>query len=347
MVPRPLTDATRGPNDAQRLNEPAPSQDSPISIPGSDQDSPAAGALRAAFSFPQGEISTARWALHWLLLGLTLCTTTLVGAVLTHAFQTNRGLYFDQYLNVVNLVRAYPVLLVEGLAFSITLLTILLAHELGHYFACRYYGIDASLPYFLPFPSPIGTLGAFIRIRSPIYTRRALFDVGIAGPLAGFAVLVPALIIGVGASKVIPGIGYQGDLIFGVPAVQRFFEWLIFPHARSADIMLHPVARAAWVGTLATALNLLPIGQLDGGHILYSFAGRWHSRLSRMFVVVLVALALTTRVWSWLVWAALLFFFALRHPVIFDLTKLDRKRIVLGLAALAIFLLTFTVAPLR
>jgi membrane-associated protease RseP (regulator of RpoE activity) len=304
-------------------------------------------ALRASLTFPQETISTARWALHWLLLVLTLCTTTLVGVVLTHSFQTNQPLYLDQYLNVFATLQARPALLVDGLAFSITLMTILLAHELGHYFACRYYGIDASLPYFLPFPSPIGTLGAFIRIRSPIFTRQALFDVGIAGPLAGFAVLVPALVIGIGESKVIHGIAERGDLIFGVPAIQRFFEWIIFPHVRSADILLHPIARAAWVGILATALNLLPIGQLDGGHILYAFAGRWHGRLSRVFVVCLVALALVTHVWSWLVWAALLFFFALRHPVIFDSTKLDKNRVALGLAALAIFLLTFTLAPLR
>jgi membrane-associated protease RseP (regulator of RpoE activity) len=285
--------------------------------------------------------------LHWLLLVLTLCTTTLVGVVFTHSFQTNQPLYIDQYLNVFATLQARPLLLLDGLAFSITLMTILLAHELGHYFACRYYGIDASLPYFLPFPSPIGTLGAFIRIRSPIFTRQALFDVGIAGPLAGFAVLVPALVIGIGESKVIHGIAERGDLIFGIPAIQRFFEWIIFPHVRSADILLHPIARAAWVGILATALNLLPIGQLDGGHILYAFAGRWHGRLSRVFVVGLVALALVTHVWSWLVWAALLFFFALRHPVIFDSTKLDKNRVALGLAALAIFLLTFTLAPLR
>ncbi len=148
----------------------------------------------------------ARWALHWLLLGLTLCTTTLVGVVLARSFQTNQPLYLDQYLNVFATLQARPLLLLDGLAFSITLLSILLAHELGHYFACRYYGIDASLPYFLPCPSPIGTLGAFIRIRSPIFTRQALFDVGIAGPLAGFAVLVPALVIGLGESKVVPGI---------------------------------------------------------------------------------------------------------------------------------------------
>ena len=231
--------------------------------------------------------------------------------------------------------------------FRITLMTILLAHELGHYFACRYYGIDASLPYFLPFPSPIGTLGAFIRIRSPIYTRQALFDVGIAGPLAGFAVLVPALVIGIGESKVIPGIADRGDLIFGVPAIQRFFEWIIFPHVRSADILLHPIARAAWVGILATALNLLPIGQLDGGHILYAFAGRRHKLLSRIFVLALLPLGLFFAPTVGLFGRLLLFFFALRHPVIYDITKLDRNRMVLGLAALAIFLLTFTLAPLR
>ena len=303
-------------------------------------------ALRASFSFPQDTISTGRWALHWLLFGLTLSTTTLVGVVLTHSFQTDRALNFDQYLNVFATLQARPLLLLDGLAFSITLMTILLAHELGHYFACRYYGIDASLPYFLPFPSPIGTLGAFIRIRSPIYTRQALFDVGIAGPLAGFALLLPALVIGIGESKVIPGIAVRGDLIFGVPAIERIFEWLIFPHARSADILLHPVARAAWVGTLATALNLLPIGQLDGGHILYAFAGRWHKALSRIFVLALIPLGIFYSL-SWIVWAVLLFFLALRHPVIYDITELDRNRVILGLLALAIFLLTFTLAPLR
>jgi membrane-associated protease RseP (regulator of RpoE activity) len=281
------------------------------------------------------------------LLALTLLTTTIVGVVLAQSFQNNRPLELEQYLDVFAVLQARPLLLLDGLAFSITLLTILLAHELGHYFACRYYGIDASLPYFLPFPSPIGTLGAFIRIRSPIYTRQALFDVGIAGPLAGFIVLVPALIIGIDNSKFVPGIAERGDLIFGVPAIQRALEWVLFPGVRPADILLHPVARAAWVGILATALNLLPIGQLDGGHILYAFTGRWHGHLSRLFVVGLVGLALTTHVWSWLIWAALLFFFALRHPVIFDSTQLDRNRVALGIAALAIFLLTFTLAPLR
>jgi membrane-associated protease RseP (regulator of RpoE activity) len=303
-------------------------------------------ALRAALTFPRDTISTARWALHWALVALTLLTTTIVGVVLAQSFQTSRPLDFGQYLSVFAVLQARPLLLLDGLAFSTTLMTILLAHELGHYFACRYYGIDASLPYFLPFPSPIGTLGAFIRIRSPIYTRQALFDVGIAGPLAGFVVLLPALIIGIANSKVVPGIGERSDLTFGVPAIQRALEWLLFPGVRSSDILLHPIARAAWVGILATALNLLPIGQLDGGHILYSFTGRKHKLLSRIFVVALVPLGYFYSP-SWWVWAVLLFFFGLRHPVIYDTTKLDRTRMVLGLAALAIFLLTFTLAPLR
>lgn len=303
--------------------------------------------LRTALVLPRSSISVSRWALHIFLFGLTLLTTTIVGVVLTQCFENNRPLDLDQYFTVFGVLQTRPLLLLDGLAFSLTLMTILLAHEFGHYFTCRHYGIDASLPYFLPAPSPIGTLGAFIRIRSPIYTLRALFDVGVAGPLAGFVMLLPALAIGMANSKVIPGIAERGDMIFGVPAIQRAMEWLVFPGVPSADIYLHPVARAAWVGILATALNLLPIGQLDGGHIVYAFAGRWHKLLSRLFVVALVPLAFYTRSWSWLVWAALLFFFALRHPVICDVGKLGGKRVVLGIAALAIFLLTFTVVPIR
>jgi len=136
-------------------------------------------------------------------------------------------------------------------------------------------------------------------------------------------------------------------MVFGIPGLQRFLESVIFPGVPAGDIYLHPVARAAWVGTLATALNLLPIGQLDGGHILYAFTGRWHKLLSRLFVVSLLPLAWYARSLSWVVWAVLLFFFALRHPVIFDVTPLGPKRILLGLFALLMFVLTFTVVPLR
>lgn len=302
--------------------------------------------MRTALSFPQTSTSVSRLALHVVLFGLSVLTTTIVGVVLAQSFQNNRPLDLDQYVNIFGALGARPWLLLDGLPYSLTLMTILLAHELGHYFACRYYGIDASLPYFLPAPTPIGTFGAFIRIRSPIYTRRALFDVGVAGPLAGFVLLIPAMAIGLAYSRVIPGIAERGDLIFGVPAIERLMEWLVFPGRAAADISLHPVARAAWVGTLATALNLLPIGQLDGGHIVYSFTATRHKLLSRLFVAVLVPLGIFY--WrTWLVWAALLFFFALRHPVIFDVTPLDRKRVGLGILAAVIFLLTFTVIPIH
>jgi membrane-associated protease RseP (regulator of RpoE activity) len=302
--------------------------------------------LRTALAFPQTSISVSRLVLHGSLFLLSLVSTTIVGVVLAESFQNNRPLELDQYVNVFSSLAARPWLILEGLPYSITLMAILLAHELGHYYACKYYGIDASLPYFLPAPTQIGTFGAFIRIRSPIYTRRALFDVGVAGPLAGFLLLLPAMAVGLAKSRVIPGIAERGDLIFGVPAIQHMMEWLIFPGHASADISLHPVARAAWVGTLATALNLLPIGQLDGGHIVYSFTASRHKLLSRLFVAALVPLGIFY--WrAWLVWAGLLFFFALRHPVICDVSPLDEKRVVLGIAAAVIFLLTFTVIPIH
>src|SRR5579864_4782139 len=212
---------------------------------------PPADGFRVALTVRPTSISASRWAVHWLLLGLTFLTTTIVGVVLTLSFEGNRPIDLDQYVSVFGVIGARPVVLLQGLAFSVTLLSILLAHELGHYFACLYYGIDASLPYFLPAPTPIGTLGAFIRIHSPIYSRRALFDVGIAGPLAGFVVLVPALAAGVAMSKVIPGIAAQGDLVFGVPLIQRLMEGLFLHGIASVNVLLHPVARAAWVGTLA------------------------------------------------------------------------------------------------
>lgn len=301
--------------------------------------------LRAEVTFTRTTVGTARLALHGFLLIATLFTTSIVGVVLAEGFRSGRPVTLEQYIDVFSKIFAHPALLLDGLPFSLTLITILLAHEMGHYLACRYYGIDATLPFFLPFPTLIGTLGAFIRIRSPIYTRRALFDVGIAGPIAGFVLLLPALIIGLAQSKIIPGIANQGDVVFGVPAIQRAVEWLIFPGTPSADIYLHPVARAAWVGILATALNLLPIGQLDGGHILYSFVGHRHKLLSRLFIICLVPLGIFY--WrGWLLWVALLIF-GLRHPVICDVSGLGANRAKLGLAALVIFLLTFTLVPIH
>lgn len=286
-----------------------------------------------------------RFWLHFLLLVLTLVTTTCVGAWMAADFNANRPPGMEQYWGWLTGNWPRNASLGAGFAYSLTLLLILLAHEAGHWVACVYFGVDASLPYFLPVPTPIGTLGAFIRIRAPITTMRELFDIGIAGPLAGFLFVAPAFAIGVAYSKVIPGIGEEAELVFGTPLLQRLLESLIFPGVPAEDIYLHPIARAAWVGALATALNLLPIGQLDGGHILYSFVGRRHKRLSQVFVAMLVPMAYFSL--SWLVWAVLLFFFGLRHPVIYDDERPGRGRQWLGALALVIFLLCFTLTPLH
>ncbi len=284
--------------------------------------------------------------LHLLLFALTLFTCTVVGAGLAHTFQANRPVDLEQDFGVIFNLKYHPAILLDGLPFSLTLLTILLAHELGHYLTCMRYDIDASLPFFLPAPTLIGTFGAFIRIRSAIYTRRALFDVGVAGPIAGFVFLVPALILGLMFSRVVPGIASQGDFIFGTPLLLRFLESIFFPGVPVTDISLHPVARAAWVGILATALNLLPIGQLDGGHILYAFFGDKHKALSRLFVAALVPIGIFFS-WSWLVWAVILGLFGLRHPFVADVSDIGSGRKWLGCFALAMFLLCFTLAPIR
>jgi membrane-associated protease RseP (regulator of RpoE activity) len=287
-----------------------------------------------------------RYWLHGLLFLLTLASTTVVGAGLAESFAANRPTSFDGDFSGYVRMWHDPAFLLHGLPFSLTLLTILMAHEMGHYLTARYYRVDVSLPYFLPAPTLIGTMGAFIRIRSEIYTKRALFDIGIAGPLAGFAVLLAPLAVGLSLSRVAPGVVHRSDLIFGSPLLLRLFEAVQFPGIRAEDIYLHPVARAAWVGLLATALNLLPIGQLDGGHILYSFAGEKTRWLSRIFVVLLIPMGLYFA-YSWLVWAVLLFFFGMRHPVIYDRHPIGRTRTWLGVAALVILILTFTLSPVR
>ena len=289
-----------------------------------------------------------RYWLHALLLLLTFFTTTTVGARLAYNFDRNRPAFLEDdmigVLSAFTHTLTHPLDLLHGLPFSLTLLTILMAHEMGHYLTCRYYKIDASLPYFLPAPSLIGTLGAFIRIRSAIYYKRQLFDVGIAGPIAGFVFVIPALAIGLAFSKVIPGIAAQGDLVFSAPGILRLFEALIFPGVPVADIYLHPIARAAWVGIFATALNLLPIGQLDGGHILYSFIGERHRLLSKIFVAALVPMGYFSI--SWVFWAVLLFFFGLKHPRIYDGAEMGSGRMKLGWLALVMFLLCFSLSPI-
>ncbi len=276
-----------------------------------------------------------------------------MGSGFALAFRQNRPLDLDDLLRWGEFVH-HPAMMAEGLSFSIPLIVVLLAHELGHYLTCRYYRVDASMPYFLPAPVLIGTLGAFIRIRAPIYSKRKLFDIAVAGPVAGFSIILPVLAIGMAYSKVVPGVAERGDIIFGVPGVIRLMEMVVFPGTRTADIYLHPMARAAWVGVLATALNLLPIGQLDGGHILYSFVGQKAKLASRILAVSLIGLGWNRNpdgtlsyTYSWLVWALLLFLFAMRHPVIYDTSALGRRRRILGIAAGVMLALCFTRLPVR
>jgi membrane-associated protease RseP (regulator of RpoE activity) len=239
-----------------------------------------------------------------------------------------------------------PTLLLLGIPFSFTLLGILLAHELGHYFACRYYGIAASYPYFLPAPTIIGTLGAFIRIRSPIVNRTALFDVGLAGPVVGFIFTVPALVWAILYSKVAPLAQANSMIEFGQPALVWLLSAVLRPDVSPDSLLLHPVGRAAWVGLFATALNLLPAGQLDGGHILYALASRRHRQISIGCAIALLPMGL---LWEgWFVWSVLLLVLGMRHPALLDRWEpLDRRRMIWAIAALGIFLLCFMPVPFR
>jgi membrane-associated protease RseP (regulator of RpoE activity) len=292
----------------------------------------------------------ARWPrLSWvnvLLFAATALTTTVFGFAVVDTFSSGRAFDVDRLSDAWVRFGRRDVAVWTGLEFSIPLLLILLAHELGHSIVCARRGVDASLPYFLPSPLLFGTFGAFIRVRSPIYSRRNLFDIGIAGPIAGFVALLPFLTAGVAMSRVVRGIGLRGSFTFGTPLALRAAEWLRFPHASPADIALHPMAMAAWAGLLATAFNLLPMGQLDGGHILYAIFGqRGHRLISTGMVPVLAVLGFLY--WPWWVWGGVMFFLGRRHPLVYDRTPVSKRRVLLSAAALVLFLASVSVVPLR
>ena len=295
-------------------------------------------------------IARERYWLYILLFTATLITTTVVGTAMQMDFNRNLPFDIEHSLSLYTAAWRHPSILLQGLPFSLTLLAILTAHEFGHYLAAVYHRVDASLPYFMPSPF-MGTFGAFIRVRSAICNKRQLFDIGVAGPLAGFVFLLPAFAVGLAFSKVIPNIAHQGNVQFGIPTLQWLLQSVIFPGTRGVDIYLHPVARAAWVGTFATAMNLLPIGQLDGGHILYAFFPRWHKRISIAMCVALLMLGVALLVfgtawYGWIVWALILFFLGRRHPMVYDSSTLDVGRKKLGWIALAVFILCFAYAPI-
>ena len=299
---------------------------------------------------PQPE--TRRWhhslPFHFGLFLLTVLTTRVVGTHIAINYAQNVPAFdWDVSLAFFRELWRHPSLLQKGVPFSFTLLSILLAHELGHYLTCRHYRIHATYPYFIPAPTLIGTLGAFIRIKSPIVNRRELFDVGISGPLAGFAFAIPALLVATFLAKGTMPAATADSISLGNPMAAILLARIFRSGINPAEIILHPVGCAAWVGLFATALNLLPVGQLDGGHILYAVLGDKCRNISLGFCIVLLPLGYFC--WEgWLAWALILVFLGLRHPTLIEpVEPLGRKRKILAVLAAMILILTFLPTPFK
>ena len=272
---------------------------------------------------------------HWILFLLTIITTLLSGAIMEGAR-----------------VFSNPLEIIKGIPFSFTLLFILGTHEFGHYYYARKHKVDATLPYFIPAPPflfLIGTFGAFIKIKSPIYRKDALLQIGAAGPIAGFAIALPALVVGLLLSEVIEKNDIQGALILGDSILMKILTWITHPGlSKAQDIMLHPVAFAGWIGLLVTMLNLLPIGQLDGGHIAYAMLGEKQIIIGKIAFILLIPLSFLSI--NWFIWAILLLILmrSVKHPPIQDThVPLSYKDKQIGYACLIIFLLCFIPAPFK
>jgi membrane-associated protease RseP (regulator of RpoE activity) len=309
---------------------------------------PAGEPLRAAPDRP-------RYVLAFSLFALTVLSTITLSPVMYILSRTDVTTALPFYLTPDGLMAVWrdPALLRIGLSFACAAMSILFAHEMGHYIACRRYGIACTLPYFLPVPINFGTFGAFIKIKEPIRNKRELFDIGVAGPIAGFVVLIPFLLYGVAHSQLgtlVPAppdspsaslIMAPGHSLALLLAARLFFGPL---HA-GQYLNLHPMALGAWLGLLATSINLLPLGQLDGGHILYAATGRLQRRLA---LPLWAGLALLGWYWpGWILWAVIVLVIGLRHPPVWDERQpLDAKRQAVALLALLIFLLSFMPVPM-
>jgi len=275
-----------------------------------------------------------RLRLHVVLFLATVVTTVIAGAL-------------QQGVNPLT----NPVGLFKGIPFSFTLLLILGTHEMGHYLVSRRHHLNVTLPYFIPAPPVpfiIGTFGAFIRIRSPIQDKRALLDVGCAGPLTGVVVAIPVIMVGLTLStvKIMPGGGES--LALGEPLLFQILSWLVLgPLTPEQNVILHPVAFAGWIGLLVTALNLFPVGQLDGGHVAYALFPHRHRLISISCLILLLANGLFF--WpGWIFWSLLLYLLGLKHPPpAYDWVPLDRRRKILGLITFLVFILTFTPVPFK
>jgi len=269
--------------------------------------------------------------LHIVLFILTMLSTLFVGAMQTGAD-----------------ILKEPGKIYYGLPFALTLMIILLTHELSHYFASKKHGVNATLPYFIPAPTIIGTFGAFIKMKSPIVTRKALIDIGASGPIAGFIVSVIAVMIGLHLSKIVPVSQTKGALTLGDSFLFSFLAQAVMGVTPAdSDILLNPVAFAGWIGLFVTSINLIPVGQLDGGHIAFALLGEKQTRLS--FILVLVMTILGVLLWEgWIIWAVLLLVLGLRHPPVISWeVPLDKRRKVIGWLAFVIFILTFIPVPFK
>jgi len=277
--------------------------------------------------------------INLVLLLATMVTTLLAGA--SFARVDAYSVLFRAW-NTGNWSAVLPALW-AGLPFAGTLLFILGVHEMGHYVAARLHGVNVTLPYFIPVPFlGLGTFGAFIQMKSPVENRKALFDVGVAGPLAGFFVALPLMVIGLLQSQVVPRVGAGA---FGSSLLLRGLAAVFIPHAANQAIALSPMAIAAWFGLLVTAINLLPMGQLDGGHVTYAVLGRLSRPIALATFAILIVLGLT--VWQgWLIWALFALITGLQHPQpLNDITPLDWGRRLVGLFTLGLFFLLITPRP--
>jgi len=271
--------------------------------------------------------------IHWVLFISTIFTTLLAGAMMEGASVFNN-----------------PLDILKGFPFSMTLMLILGTHEFGHYYYAQKHKVEATLPYFLPAPPflfLIGTFGAFIKIKSPIYKKDALLQIGAAGPIAGFIIAVPALLIGLKLSNVVEKVDINNAIMLGDSLLMKFLTWMTYPNLlETQDIMLHPMAFAGWIGLLVTMLNLLPIGQLDGGHIAYAMLGKKQNIFGKLAFIALIPLSFISL--NWLFWGLLIFFLmrSAKHPPIHDinipLSKFNKR---IGYICLIIFILCFIPAP--
>ncbi|MFN2188400.1 MAG: site-2 protease family protein [Candidatus Promineifilaceae bacterium] len=284
------------------------------------------------------------WRINLALVLLTIFSTLLVAAAgeVANAAETELGIFELYWLAVRNLWLGIP--------YSASLMLILGAHELGHYFAARYHKVPVSLPYFLPFPlPPFGTMGAAIRLKAPVKNKKALFDVGASGPFAGFIVAVPILLIGLAISSIEPlPDTYQlegNSILYWLSKLMVTGQ--ILP-SQNKDIFLSQLAWAGWVGLFVTGLNLIPVGQLDGGHIAYTLFGQRARRFFIPVIVVLIALMIFTGTFMWGLWVLLLLVFGRVYAEpMDDVTPLDPRRRWLAILGLILFVLVFVPIPLR